>query len=83
MSANYLKSGSYNVICDLSGFKCKAEDTVKMWNGLRVHKRFAEARHPLDKIRMYEDNQAVPDPRPEGTDVFKGADTLTSADLYL
>ena len=76
MGANYLRRGSHNVQCDLSGFKCKVEETRKMWNGLRVRKDFWEPRHPQDKLRMYEDNQRVPDPRPEGPDVFVYSDNI-------
>ena len=81
MGANYLRKGSWNVICDFSGFKCKVEDTRKMWNGLRVRKDFWEPRHPQDKLRMYEDNQRVPDPRPENPDVFVGVGDITADDL--
>lgn len=77
MAANYLKHGSHNVICDRSGFKIKAEDSRKEWTGLRVDKKFWEPRHPQDKLRLYEDNQRVPDPRPEGVDVFKGVGEVT------
>lgn len=83
MSANYLKKGSHNVICDRSGFKIKVEDSRKEWNGLRVDKRYWESRQPQDKIRNIYDNQAVPDPRPEGDDVFKGAADITIDDLFL
>jgi len=71
MGANYLRRGSHNVICDRSGIKCKVEETRKEWNGLRVHRKYWEARHPQDKLRLYEDNQRVPDPRPELPDKFE------------
>jgi len=83
MGANYLKRGSFNQICDRTGFKVKASETRKEWNGLRVRKQDWESRQPQDKIRMYPDNQSVPDPRPEGVDVFKGVGDITIDDLFL
>jgi len=84
MSANYLKKGSYNCICDRCGFKYKADETRMEWNGLRTCiKHCWEPRNPLDFQPPLYDNQKVPQPRPEGTDTFKGAAELTSDDLYL
>ena len=57
--------GDYNVICDMSGFKCKAKDTRMMWNGLRVRKDFWEPRHPLDKVEVRADKMSVKNPRPD------------------
>lgn len=62
--------GDWNVICDHSGFKCKASETVKIWDGMRVLRRFAEERQPQDLIKGVKDNQNVPWSRPETTDVF-------------
>lgn len=62
--------GDWNVRCDLSGFKCKASETVLRWDGLRVLRRFSEERQPQDFIRGVKDNPAVPWTRPEGEDVF-------------
>lgn len=76
MKDNY-KHGDYNVICDRSGFKCKASETRKEWNGLRVRKDFWEPRHPQDKIRGRVDKQSVADPRPDSDATFL-ADVLTN-----
>lgn len=81
MGANYLRRGSHNVICDRCGFKKKYEETRKEWSGLRVCREHWEPRHPQDKLRMYEDNQRVPDPRPDRPDVFKGVGDITVDDL--
>jgi hypothetical protein len=83
MAANYLKRGDWNVICDRTGFKIKASESRKEWNGLRVWKKHWEARQPQDKLRMYPDSQRVPDPRPESEDVFLGPNDITIDDLYL
>lgn len=71
--ANYYRKGSYNVICDYSGIKCKAEDTKMTWDGLRVHKDWWEARHPQDFVAKLRDKQSVPNPRPEQTPTFVAA----------
>lgn len=71
------RSGDNYVICEMSGFKIRRSDSRKMWNGLVVHKRFWEPRHPLDMIRSKSDKQSVPDPRPEPEDVFVGTNEVT------
>ena len=74
--------GDHRVICDRSGFKCWASETVVEWNGLRVHRRFADAtRHPQDFVRAVPDNQLVPNPRPEPADTFLSPGDVTPSDL--
>ena len=68
--ANYYKQGSYNVICDYSGLKYKAEDTRMTWDGYRVGIDQWEARHPQDFVATLRDKQSVPNPRPEQVDDF-------------
>jgi hypothetical protein len=62
--------GDWNVICDLSGFKCKASETVLRWDGLRVLRRFSEGRQPQDFVRGVRDNPGVRWTRPEAADTF-------------
>lgn len=76
----YIK-GDFNVICDRSGFKCKASDTRLEWNGLRVYKGFWEPRQPQDKIRAFKDKQAVRNPRPDSTPIFVGVNEVQPEDL--
>ena len=71
----------WRVICDRSGFKCWASETVLEWNGLRVLKRFAEARHPQDFVRGVKDDPSVPWARPEVTDTFLAPGDVTPDDL--
>lgn len=66
----YFAPGNYNVICDRCGFKVKASDTKMEWNGLRVCRRHWEPRHPQEFVRGRTDKQSVPNPRPEGRDLF-------------
>lgn len=70
MGANYYKAGDFNRICDRCGFKVKASDTRKEWNGLIVCKRHWEARHPQDFLKAKVDKQWVSDPRPDSVAVF-------------
>lgn len=84
MSGYEQRSGDYRVICDYSGMKCWASDTVKTWQGFRVMSRFAgseQHRHPQELVRSRPDNQSVPWSRPETADVFLAPGDVTAADL--
>jgi hypothetical protein len=71
--------GDHLVLCDRSGFKVWASDCVTEWNGLRVHKDFADKqRHPQDFVRAVPDRQAVPNARPEPADTFLSSTVLAS-----
>jgi hypothetical protein len=72
-SGNDYRPGDHYRICDLSGQKVHASDTVKLWNGLIVQRSWYEARNPQDFVRGVADRQIVPDPRPEAADVFRAA----------
>lgn len=68
------EKGQWNVLCDRCGFKYKARQLRKEWNGLRVCSGAGtndcwEPRHPQDKVRGKVDRQAPPWVRPEGADV--------------
>lgn len=67
--ANFLKVGDHNAICDICGFKFKASDLMKQWDGLRVCKEDFSVRHPQEFVRGRKDDQSVPWTRAEGTDV--------------
>lgn len=81
MSGSEQRIGDYRVLCDRSGFKVWASETVTTWDGLRVHRRFAgkeTQRHPQELVRGVPDNQNVPNPRPEPADVFLSSPVLAS-----
>lgn len=80
MSETYARKGDWNTICDLSGFKVKASETVLRWDGQRVLKRFSEPRQPQDFVRGVKDNPNVPWTRPEQPDTFLSA-PVTPEDL--
>jgi hypothetical protein len=64
--------GDFWRICEVCGFKRRASQTSKRWDGLIVCHEDFEARHPQDFVRGRRDRQNVPDPRPEAADVFIG-----------
>lgn len=64
--------GAHNVICDASGFKIKSTESRKMWDDKIVHHKYFESRHPMDFLRGFPDNPAVPDARPDSTPTFVG-----------
>lgn len=65
----YFKNGSWNGVCDVCGFRFKADQLVRRWDGAMVcHKDF-EPRHPQDFIRVRDERISVPFSRPE-VDVF-------------
>ena len=70
-SADYLKFGSWNVICDRCGVKRKHDQVRKEWTGLIVcSEKCWEPRHPQNFVRAVRDDQSVPFTRPEATDIF-------------
>jgi len=70
--------GDHYKICDVCGFKVRASQTKKRWDGLIVCIPDWEPRHPQDFVRGRVDKQAVSDPRPEPTDVFVTTPVLAS-----
>lgn len=74
------RPGDWLVICEASGFKVWASETVLQWDGARVHRRFVDKRNPQDLLKGRKDNQTVPFSRPEPTDTFLSA-TVTPDDL--
>ena len=73
---NWYKHGSWNALCDVCGFKFKADQLKERWDGRRVCLEDLEFRHPSDLLRVPQDNPSVPWSRPEVPDVFIAADLL-------
>lgn len=65
-------SGDFWRICEVCGFKYRASQTSKRWDGLMVCREDFETRHPQDFVRGRKDRQNVPDPRPEPAHIFIG-----------
>lgn len=68
---SWYKHGSWNVLCDVCGFKRKAEDVRKNWKGLFVCADSCwEPRHPQDFLRGVEEKAAPDFIRNEPEDTF-------------
>src|SRR5882672_12586146 len=70
MKFTWWRSGSWNTICDVCGFKFKAEHLKQRWDGLMVCPEDWELRHPQELIRPIADQNKLPWTRPEATDNF-------------
>jgi hypothetical protein len=68
--ADHYRHGDNNVICDRCGFKYKASDLKREWNGLYTCKFDWEPRHPQDLIKSKHDDQRPSLSRPGAVDVF-------------
>jgi len=80
-TANYFKKGSNNIIGDRSGFKIKASDSRKEWNGFLVRRESWEQRQPQDLLRGFPDKQAAQISRPGNPDVFLEPNSVKASDL--
>ena len=67
---SYLKWGDWNAICQSCGFKYKASQLRKRWDGLMVCPEDFELRHPQDLIKHPKEDTSVPWSSPEPADVF-------------
>lgn len=76
MKNTWFTSGEYNAICDVCGFKYKASELTRRWDGLMVCKEDYEPRHPQDFIRPIPDQQKLEWTRPEATDTFIAVCTI-------
>lgn len=75
---NKLELGTWNVICDVCGFKYKANQLQKRWDGLMVCEKDYEQRHPMDLYKAPTENQGVPWTSPEGTDTYVDVNYVAS-----
>lgn len=81
MTDNLYRPGDFYLICDECGFKVRASETRKRWDGRRVCSKDWEPRHPQDFVRGRRDKQRVPEPRPEPADVFIDENDVTAGSL--
>ena len=82
MSGHEQRPGDWRVICQRSGFKCWASETVlERRSGLRVHRRFADQEHPQDYRSGIADDTSVPFTSPEATDTFLSPGDVTPSSL--
>lgn len=66
----YFKSGSWNAVCDVCGFKFKSHEMRKRWDGLMVCDKDFEHDHPQKFLRVKEDKVSVPWVRNRPADDF-------------
>lgn len=61
------RSYEYNAICDVCGFKKKASQLRKRWDGFMVCEADFELRQPLDFYTTRNDTHLLPWTRPDGS----------------
>jgi len=66
---NTLLLGSYNALCDVCGFKYKASDLKKRWDGLMVCEDDWEKRHESDFFRAPKESPDIPWARNDTSEV--------------
>lgn len=62
---NYYVPGSWNVVCDVCGFKFKSHMLKQRWDGRMTCSKDYEQRHPMDLLRVPKDDPSVEWSRPE------------------
>ena len=70
MSDNVYKQGDWNAICDICGFKFKASQLRRDYDGRMVCREDWSPKHPQRDLRSVRDDQSVPWTRPEPEDNF-------------
>lgn len=70
-SKSWYKKGSWNVHCDVCGFKFKSDEVRKRWDGLMVCDADFELDHPQKFLRVREDKQTVPFVRKLSDNTFR------------
>lgn len=58
-------SGGWNAVCDQCGFRYKANELRKRWDGMMVCSHCYEIRHPQDFLKIYPENNKLSFTRPE------------------
>jgi hypothetical protein len=61
---NHLEPGNWNSLCDVCGFKFKALNLKRRWDGLMVCNEDYETRHAQDFLRVQKEKISVPFTRP-------------------
>jgi len=67
---NYLRWGTHNSVCDVCGFKYKADQLRTRWDGLEVCEFDYETRHPQSLIRINAERTPSGPIRSEPEDLF-------------
>lgn len=59
VSNHWYKSGDWNAVCDVCGFRFKSSKLRKRWDGLMVCDKDFEYDHPQKYIKVEETSQAA------------------------
>jgi len=78
----YFKSGGWNALCDVCGFKFKSDELKKRWDGLMTCQADFEHDHPQKFLRIREDKIAVPWVRDRPEDTFVVLCTAAGATAF-
>lgn len=81
MSNDSFILGDSNAICDVCGFKHKASQLQKRWDGAMVCRADWEPRHPQDQLTARPERNNIKDARPEPEYRFLAVGEITTADL--
>jgi hypothetical protein len=68
----WFKSGSWNAVCDVCGFRFKSDQMKRRWDNLMVCHQDYETDHPQKYLRVRETGVAVPWIRREPSDTGGG-----------
>lgn len=79
---DYLKIGDWNAFCDVCGFKYKASELRKRWDGMMVCAGDFEERHPQDYLRSVPEKPAPPFSRPRNDNIENPSFIGTPEALY-
>lgn len=74
--ADYLVEGDWNAVCYFDGFKYKASELRRHWQGFYVCKTCWETRQPQDFVRSLPDVQTPPWAQPRPTAVYEDTSVL-------
>lgn len=70
---DYAKLGDSNTICMVCGFKYKASEMRKRWDGVYVCETDWEPRHPQELIKIPRERSVPSVPTLSPTDVYRQA----------
>lgn len=79
---DYYLHGDYNALCFECGFKFKASELKRHWQGYYVCDSCWEPRHPQDFVRGVPDEQTPPWTQPKPEDTFVALCTPNSTTAY-
>lgn len=77
----YYKAGSWNVVCDVCGFRFKAGKLKRRWDGLMTCEEDYELDHPQKYLRLHPEKVGVPYVRKE-QETYLAVCTLSSKCSY-